>query len=138
VDSFNPENPVKRFTFGAIPAGDLEAMNEARRLKAESWANLNLRQSFADEQFMRHHIKAAGLRCPNRMEPATVCRLRVALKRAGVFGPEVLGSLGTTLGGFLELNPSLPLWAALALALESSGRFTDQAFALGTALGDTV
>lgn len=32
------------------------------------------------------------------------------------------------LGRFLEVNPKLPLWAALALVLESTGKFTPEGF----------
>jgi hypothetical protein len=110
--------------------GDLEAARIARHLKTAGWLTLNLRQTFADEAFMRNHIKAAGLRAPNRVEPATVPRLRSLLKRASVTGPEITASVGTTLGGFLALNPLLPLWAAVALVLESTGRFTRYAFEL--------
>ena len=92
---------------------------------------LHLRQDFADETFMPNGIKAVGLRSPNRVEPATDSRLRSMLTRAKVAGPEINASVGTNLGGFLALNPLLPLWAALALVLECVGRFTRKAFDLG-------
>ena len=123
-DSFPRQNSPQSYSFGAIPAGDLEAANEARRLKIAGWSDLKLRQTFADEAWMRDHIKAAGLRAPSQMEPATVPRLRSLLKRAKVAGPEINECIGTTLSGFLALNPLLPLWAALALVLESTGKFT--------------
>ena len=107
-----------------IPTGDLDAARIARQLKTTSWSKLNLRQAFADETFMRNHIKAAGLRSPNCVEPATVSRLRSMLTRAKVTGPEITASVGTNLGGFLALNPLLPLWAALALVLEATGKYT--------------
>jgi hypothetical protein len=46
------------------------------------------------------------------------------LTRAKVAGVEIKDSLGTSLAGFLKLNNRLPLWAALALVLEATGRFT--------------
>jgi hypothetical protein len=125
VNGFHRQNSPQN-----TPTGDLEAARIARHLKLTRWYSLNLRQTFADETFMRNHIKAAGLRSPNRVEPATVARLRSLLKRASVTGPEITASVGTTLGGFLALNPLLPLWAAVALVLESTGRFTRQAFDL--------
>ena len=106
-----------------MPAGNLEAAREAQRLKIAGWAELQLRQTFADEDWMKAQIKAAGLRSPNQMEPATVNRLRRLLKRAQVTGTEANDSLGTTLSGYLKLNPLLPLWAALALVLEATGKF---------------
>ena len=53
------------------------------------------------------------------------------LTRAKVTGAEINASVGTNLGGFLALNPLLPLWAAVALVLESTGQFTRKAFNLG-------
>lgn len=79
---------------------------------------------------MRCHIKAAGLRAPNVIEPATVTRLRSFLKRANVIGQDITDSLGTTLAGYLKLNPMLPLWAALGMVLEATGRFTAAADAI--------
>lgn len=110
--------------FNRFPSGDLDAARKAYHAKRAEWAKLPLRQDWADEAFMREHIKAAGLRSPDSTEPATVSRLRSALTRAGVQGPEIIGSVGTTLAGFLALNPRLPLWAAIALVLEATGRFT--------------
>lgn len=131
VQGFTGQSSLQNTSPKTIPTGDLEAARIARELKTASWFKLNLHQTFADETFMRNHIKAAGLRSPNRMEPATVSRLRTMLTRAKVTGPEINASVGTNLGGFLALNPLLPLWAALALVLESTGRFTRKAFDLG-------
>lgn len=127
---FSLQNTATKPLFGGIRAGDLVAANEAKQAKWAKWAALDLRQDFADEKFMRNHINAAGLRSPNSVEPATVSRLRTMLTRAKVTNPEITAILGTNLGGFLALNPSLPLWAALALVLESTGRFTRKAFDL--------
>ncbi len=126
TDQSGPQNTSPK----TIPTGDLDAARLARQLKTKSWSSLNLRQTFADETFMRNHIKAAGLRSPNRVEPATVSRLRTILTRAKVAGPEINASVGTNLVGFLALNTLLPLWAAVALVLESTGRFTRKAFDL--------
>lgn len=105
-------------------SGDLEAARAARQIKVAGWAALPLRQRFLDEAWMREHIKAAGIRAPIRFEPATVPRLRSMLKRAHVTGQEITDSIGTTLAGYLKLNPLLPLWAALALVLEATGKFS--------------
>jgi hypothetical protein len=121
---FSPQNSAAKSPFGGFPAGDLAAAREARKEKLDEWAAMTLRQDFADEAWMRDHIKAAGVRAPNRTEPATVNRLRNMLRRAKVTGAEIRDCVGTSLVGFLKLNPLLPLWAALALVLESIGRFT--------------
>ena len=92
-------------------------------MQVAGWNLLNLRQDFADESWMRGHIKAAGLKSPHYLEPASVTRLRSLLKRAKVAPQHIQDSLGTTLAGYLKLNPSLPLWAALALVLEATGQF---------------
>jgi hypothetical protein len=108
------------------PFSDLSraAAREALRSKREDWAELDLRQDFADEAWMKQHIKASGLRVPYWKEPATATRLRSLLHKAGINGTTTNEALGTTLGGYLELNPLLPLWAALALVIEATGLFT--------------
>jgi hypothetical protein len=74
---------------------------------------------------MRGHIAASGLkRAPETNEPATVGRLKSLLRKAGLTGLEITDAVGATLARFLTLNPNLPCWAALALVLESSGKFT--------------
>lgn len=96
------------------------------KAKREQWASLDLRQTWADEAFMRSHLKAAGLVVRNNAEPATASRLRSLLFKAGVMGPEARAALGKTLQEFLTANPKLPLWAAVALVLEATGRFTSK------------
>ena len=127
--SFSSQNSPTKPLFGGIQAGDLAAANAARAAKLTKWAKLDLRQGFADEAFMRSHIKVTGLRAPNNMEPGTTSRLRSLLRRADIHAPEITEALATTLSGYLMLNPSLPLWAALALVLEATGRFSDLACA---------
>ena len=122
--SFFPQNSPVKPLYEGIPAGDLVAANAARATKLAEWAALDLRQDFADKTFMRNHIKAAGLRAPNRTEPATTPRLRTQLHRAGIHAPEANEAVGTTVSGYLKLNPRFPLWAALALVLEATGKFT--------------
>ena len=124
---FLPRNSLQNSLLIQLPVGDLEAARAARQIKVASWSRLNLRQGFADEAWMRSHIKAAGLRSPSHMEPATAPRLRSLLKRASVTSQEITDSVGTTLTGYLKLNPLLPLWAALALVLEAIGRFSREA-----------
>ena len=94
------------------------------------WAALDLKQDFADETFMRNHIRAAGLPAPVGIEPASTSRLRTLLNLAGVTAPDAHEAAGTTLSGYLKRNPGLPLWAALALVLEATDRFTDPAYVL--------
>lgn len=125
VDSnrFVPRNPGSKCLVKPFPQGDLKAANASRAKQTSDWAKLDLRQSFADETWMRSHIKAAGLRSPVSIEPATTARLRSMLKKAGLTGLDITDAVGATLARFLQLNPGLPLWAALALVLESTGRF---------------
>jgi hypothetical protein len=72
---------------------------------------------------MRSHLRAAGISVKYSAEPATVSRLKSLLRKAGIRGPETGTAIGTDLAGYLKLNPALPLWAALALILEATGRF---------------
>ena len=73
---------------------------------------------------MRDHLRAAHLIVKSNLEPATVERLRSLLRRVGINDPDVQECVGTDLKGYLEKNPDLPLWAALALILEATGGFT--------------
>ena len=111
----------------SFPSGDPLAAAQAYGKKKAEWAKLPLRQQFADEGVMREHLSTAGLRIINSTEPASVTRVRCLLRRAGVQGPETEASIGTDIAGYLTLNPLLPLWAAVALILEATGRFAAQA-----------
>lgn len=73
---------------------------------------------------MRDHLRAAGLMVGSNLEPATVSRLRSLLRRGGIRELDVQDCVGTNLTGYLEKNPDLPLWAALALILEATSGFT--------------
>lgn len=94
--------------------------------KRQQWASMDLRQEWADTDFMRGHLRMAGLRINATSEPATVPRMKSKLRSIGVHSPEIQEAIGMTLEGFLKVNPRLPLWAALALVLESIGRFTPE------------
>lgn len=96
----------------------------AAKAKREKWAALNLKQKWADATFMRGHLRMAALRVNVSVEPATTSRMKALLRRSGVHSPEILEASGMPLAKFLKVNPRLPLWAALALVLESTGRFT--------------
>jgi hypothetical protein len=122
--SFPLQNSRTNLPVGAFTADELEAGRQTRADKLAKWASLDLRQDFADETFMRNHIKAAGLRAPNWAEPASTSRLRTLLHHAGVDAPEANEAVGTTLSGYHKLNLNLPLWSALALVLEATGQFT--------------
>ena len=134
-DSFTPQNTGANRPLRVFTAADSEAARQARRAQLDKWATLSLKQNFADENFMLGQIKAAGMSSPNRSEPACPGRLRSLLARAGVYGIETKEALGTTLPGYLTLNPGLPLWAALALVLEATGRFTVTACGLSQGEG---
>lgn len=97
-------------------------------MKRQRWASLTLRQAWADEAYMRAHLRAARVRVGSDNEPATVPRIKAKLRAVGIHSPEIQDAIGMPLGRFLEVNPKLPLWAALALVLESAGRFTPEGF----------
>ena len=73
---------------------------------------------------MRGHLRVARVRVGDNTEPATVRRMKSKLRAVGIHTPEIQEAVGMSLERFLEVNPKLPLWAALALVLESAGRFT--------------
>jgi hypothetical protein len=104
------------------PKSFLEGPAALRALR-QHWATLDLRQQWADSAFMRGQLRQAGIRVSNRNEPATADRLRAKLREAGIMGPETTEAVGVSLERYLEINPRLPLWAALALIVESTGRF---------------
>lgn len=108
------------------PFGTTEsrAARAAAHTKRQAWAAMDLRQEWADEAFMRGHLRVAGLRVNVSTEPATVSRIKAKLRSIGVQSPEIQEALGMPLGRWLSVNPRMPLWAALALVLESVGRFT--------------
>lgn len=74
---------------------------EAYAVKRAEWATLTLRQTWADEAWMRTHLAAAGLRVVNSNEPATVARLRSLLRRVSIQGPAFEEANGTSTKGFL-------------------------------------
>lgn len=102
----------------------LETARDAQCANRAVWATLTLRQHWADATWMRAHLKVAGLIVSHSTEPATVRRLKSLLRRVGVLGPDIANVIGTDLTGYLRMNPGLPLWAALALLLEATGKFT--------------
>lgn len=106
-----------------LPRLDSAVAHAAAHEKRRQWASLHLRQSWADEGFMRGHLKAAGIQVRHNGEPATVARLKTKLRAVGIHGSEIQDAIGMSLRRFLQVNAGLPLWAALALVLESTGRF---------------
>ena len=123
--------PTSRIaTHASIPSGkpfgapESRAARAAAHAKRQQWAALNLRQQWADEDFMRGHLRVAGIRITVNSEPATVKRVKAKLRQAGVDSPEAQAAVGMSLAKWLAANPRLPLWAALALVLEGTGRFS--------------
>ena len=108
-------------------------MQEVQQTRRAAWAALDLRQDWADEGWLRAHLTTAKLRVTVSVEPATVLRLKAKLRSIGIHSPEVQEAVGMTLAGFLKSNPRLPLWVALAMVLEATGRFTPTA-----SLGDAA
>jgi len=108
-------------------ADELAAARAAHAAKRLAWSNLALRQQWADEAWMRAHLATAGVRVPDSGEPATANRMRQLLRRAGgVRDEEARAAVGADMDEYLSLNPGLPLWAAVALVLEATGRFTPE------------
>lgn len=105
-------------------APESRAARAAAHAKRQQWAAMNLRQQWADEDFMRGHLRVAGIRITVNSEPATVKRVKAKLWQAGVDSPEAQAAVGMSLAKWLAANPRMPLWAALALVLEGTGRFT--------------
>ena len=101
-------------------------LDTQKRQKA-AWATADLRQNWADAGWLRAHLTVAKLRVTVSGEPATVARLKVKLRSIGILSPEVQEAVGMTLANFLSANPRLPLWVALAMVLEATGRFTPSA-----------
>ena len=120
AEAFQPRKSLP----SSLIQSNAAAGHATQKANREQWATLNLRQTWADEAFMRDHLRAAHLIVASNLEPATVKRLRSLLRRAGLREPDVRDCVGTDLKGYLEKNPNLPLWAALALILEASGGFT--------------
>lgn len=117
----------------ATPPTLVQVRAQAARLaNRKQWAALNLRQEWADGAFMRGHLRVAGVKVATSTEPATIPRMKAKLRAIGIHSPEIQDAIGVPLGRFLEVNPRLPLWAALALVLEGIGRFTPEEFAEGS------
>lgn len=119
--------------FRSFSAEDRIAARALRQEKLAHWATLGTRQNFVDERFMRSILSAAKLVSPTRFEPATVGRLRSMLRKIDIQGVETREAIGTSIEEFLVLNPNLPLWAAVALVLESTGKFDAKATVLADA-----
>jgi hypothetical protein len=117
---------AKRHRASNLSPIDFGKVHAAANAKRAQWATLNLRQEWADTAFMRGHLSVAGLRVKSSTEPATVNRMKTKLRSVGVHSPEIQDAVGMPLAKFLKVNPGLPLWAALALVLESIGRFTPE------------
>lgn len=75
---------------------------------------------------MRDHLRIAGVLITANAEPATAPRVKAKLREAGVRSPEVHAAIGMPVERWLSVNPRLPLWAAVALILESTERFTPE------------
>lgn len=104
--------------------GDAVAVTTTHSSKRNSWGTLQLRQQWADVVWLRGHLSVAGVKVNVTAEPATVPRLKALLRRAGVMSAELQESVGMPLKRYLVANPGLPLWVALSMVLEATGRFT--------------
>lgn len=114
---------AKREAPAIAPDAYRRGLDTQKRQKA-AWATADLRQYWADAGWLRAHLTVARLRVGVSNEPATAARLKAKLRGIGVQSPEVQEAVGMTLANFLRANPRLPLWVALAMVLEATGRFT--------------
>lgn len=128
-DGFDTQEDQAGWQLGGRVFTDADRLaGQQRRLeKIAEWTAIEMRQDFVDHNFMRGILRAAGVRAPLTVEPATMPRLRLYLRRAGLQRAEIVETLGTTLEGFLTLNPKLPLWAAVAMVLEATGKYDKKA-----------
>lgn len=108
-------------------------LQEAKRAKQAAWATADLRQDWADAGWLRAHLTVARLRVGVSNEPASVGRMKAKLRSIGIQSTEIQEAVGMTLAEFLKANPRFPLWVALAMVLEATGRFTPIA-----AIGDAA
>lgn len=108
----------------------LARVSEARSKNRNAWVRLTRRWFRSDIQHLRDYLRCAGIRIANMQEPTTYPRLLQVLRRVGVSGADITKSVGLVSEGFKTTVPNLPLWAAVALVLESlsevTGRFRPQ------------
>lgn len=94
---------------------------------SKAWDKLIERWNRTDAGYLRGYLHRAGIRIANMEEPTTYPRLLQVLRRVGVSGADITKSVGLASEGFKTTVPKLPLWAAVALALENlsegAGRF---------------
>jgi hypothetical protein len=122
-----PHIPLDAAPVKARPVLDPALGRRALAEKRAEWAKLTtLRQNFADAEHMRQVLVNAGIRVPYRGEPAFTGRVKGLLRQAGVRRLDVERAVGTNVAGFLQKNPNLPLWAAVALILEATGQYTPE------------
>lgn len=67
----------------------LEQAQESRAQKLALWASLYLRQTFADENYMRQVLSRNKVMAPIATEPATTKRIRQLLRRTGLDGTSI-------------------------------------------------
>jgi hypothetical protein len=115
--------PVDQAIPKARPVLDSAKGREALASKRAEWDTLNLRQDFADSAYLRQILSSASVRIAYNTEPATAARVKSVLWRAGLSASHIVRAVGTTAAGFLQKNPNLPTWAAVALILEATGNF---------------
>lgn len=108
----------------------LARVSAARSKNRNAWVRLTRRWFRSDIQHLRDYLRCAGIRIANMEEPTTYPRLLQVLRRVGVSGADITKSVGLASEGFKTTVPNLPLWAAVALVLESlsevTGRFRPQ------------
>lgn len=108
----------------------LARVSEARSKNRKAWVRLTRRWFRSDIQHLLDYLHRAGIRIANMQEPTTYPRLLQVLRRVGVSGADITKSVGLVSEGFKTTVPNLPLWAAVALVLESlsevTGRFRPQ------------
>lgn len=91
---------------------------ETVRLKS-LWAEEHLRQEYKDESHWRELASKYKVSMPRWYEPASETKYVVrAFRKVGLNVTDYSEAIGTALKDLAELNPDMPAWAMVGLALE--------------------
>lgn len=105
-----------------ITAEEREAFRQkaAETLRLKSlWAEENLKQDYADETYWRELASKYKVVMPRWYEPASETKYITRVFRAtGIALQDYTEAINTGLKEFAELNPNMPAWVSVGLALE--------------------
>ena len=117
---FRAKNPAGGYLKTMTPEQRLE-LARIRAAQRADWANVDLKQDWADKDFMLQCARQAGIKVlPPRAEPATDKRLRRFARKMGIKQADLQALIGfSTLAEFIESNPHHPLWALICHLAET-------------------